>query len=92
MTNDVAIIKEYLINSANSQEIEKNVKRQPVDVSPSYRFKAGDIVVHNSSDKELRIYKVRTDGCAVCLDNEKDTMVGAFSVTELKLIQEYKGK
>ena len=91
MTNDVAIIKEHLTKSANIQDLNNEEKKQPIKVDSSYKYKIGDIVMHDSYDKEMRIFKIHADGSAICLDNKKGTMVDTFSLAELKLIQEYKG-
>ena len=90
MTNDVAIIKDFLLKSLTSTKTEE--PRIPKEVSASYKFKAGDIVKHDSHDKEMRIYKINSDGTCICLDDKTDIMVGTFSVEDLKLMEEYKKK
>lgn len=88
MTSDVKAIKDYFVknndNVVNKPVFTDNVVNKPV-FTTNQALKAGDIVMHESYPKEMRVYKINSNGMCICLDNKNDNMVGTFNCKELKI-------
>lgn len=79
-TNDIKAIKNYFVKD-NDNAIDEPVFEK---IEELHELKAGDIVLHESYPKEMRIYKINSNGMCICLDNEKDNMIGTFNCKDLK--------
>ena len=81
MTNNVKEIKNHLLKSQPSGD--KSVEKEQEYNGP---LKVGDVVLHDSYKRELRIYKINPDGSCVCLDHKRHNIVDTFKADELKLV------